>query len=392
MVENATEIPRATCRLFGAIKAASTLRNSVILVHGPKGCVYHINYILGMRGDRVSPVFSTCLDENDVVFGAERKLKDAIEELDARRSPEILVVLSCCASSIIGEDVQGAIASASTRAVVIGIDAGGFAGDYTEGYADTLLRIVEVCSGAGSGPNPRKVNLLGVLRAGPDVRELRRLLSLIGVEVIAVLPAGASVDDLSHLGEASLNIVLCETSGLSAARYLGEKYGTPFLVAEFPVGLKSSRDFLLQVSESLGFTGDLPIPDLPEPLPLKGKLPRIAIVSGPTRAVSLTRFLSSHGIAPRLIVLDFDSGSREKVAAAAGPGCVVLVSPEWDEIRKRLEEEQIEVLIGGMMERPLASELGIRLLDIMHGSQKTAGPGGGENLLRLILQGNGQKE
>ncbi len=385
MSENVTEVPRATCRLFGAIKAASTLRNSVILVHGPKGCVYHINYILGMRGDRVSPVFSTCLDEKDVVFGAEQRLKDAIEELDARLSPEILVVLSCCASSIIGEDVEGAIASASTRAVVIGIDAGGFAGDYTEGYADTLRRIVEVCSGTGLGRDPRKVNLLGVLRAGPDVKELRRLLSLIGVEVIAVLPAGASLRDLAHMAEASLNIVICETSGLSAAGYLKDTYGTPFLVAEFPIGQKSSRDFLWNVSEALGFGGSIPIPDLTEPPPLLPNPPRIAVVSGPTRAISLARFLSSQGLSPRLIILDFDSGCRDKVVAAAGPGCTVLVSPEWDEIKKKLKEDRIEVLIGGMMERPLGVELGIRLIDVMHGSQKTAGPGGGETLLRLIL-------
>ena len=68
-------IPRGTCKLFGAIKALSTIKNSVILVHGPKGCVYHINYILGMRGDRPSEIYTTCLDEHDVIFGAEQKLK-----------------------------------------------------------------------------------------------------------------------------------------------------------------------------------------------------------------------------------------------------------------------------------------------------------------------------
>ena len=64
-------IPRGTCKLFGAIKALSTIQKSVILVHGPKGCVYHINYILGMRGDRPSEIYTTCLDEHDVIFGAE---------------------------------------------------------------------------------------------------------------------------------------------------------------------------------------------------------------------------------------------------------------------------------------------------------------------------------
>jgi nitrogenase molybdenum-cofactor synthesis protein NifE len=48
-VLSTARIPRGTCKLFGAIKALSTIKKSVILVHGPKGCVYHINYIMGMR-------------------------------------------------------------------------------------------------------------------------------------------------------------------------------------------------------------------------------------------------------------------------------------------------------------------------------------------------------
>src|SRR5512136_1926184 len=90
----AARIPRATCKLFGAIKALGTIKNSVILVHGPKGCVYHINYILGMRGDRPSEIYSTCLDERDVIFGAEEKLREAIEDLDTTLQPELLFVLS----------------------------------------------------------------------------------------------------------------------------------------------------------------------------------------------------------------------------------------------------------------------------------------------------------
>jgi len=38
------------------------------------------------------------------------------------------------------------------------------------------------------------------------------------------------------------------------------------------------------------------------------------------------------------------------------------------------------------MERPLASRLGVPLIDIMHGSQKTAGAEGGENILSRICE------
>ena len=131
-------IPRGTCKLFGAIKALSTIKKSVILVHGPKGCVYHINYILGMRGDRPSEIYTTGLDEHDVIFGAEQKLKEAIEDLDRTLHPDLMFVLSCCTSCIIGEDVESAVRDTRTNCRAIAISAGGFEGDFHEGYSETL--------------------------------------------------------------------------------------------------------------------------------------------------------------------------------------------------------------------------------------------------------------
>jgi len=77
-------VPRGTCKLFGAIKAIGTIRKSAVLVHGPRGCVYHINYILGMRGDRPSEVYTTALDEHDVIFGSEDRLREAIDNQGTR--------------------------------------------------------------------------------------------------------------------------------------------------------------------------------------------------------------------------------------------------------------------------------------------------------------------
>ena len=140
-VISAARIPRGTCKLFGAIKALGIIKNSVILVHGPKGCVYHINYILGMRGDRPSEIYTTSLDEHDVIFGAEQKLKEAIGYLDITLQPELLFVLSCCTSDIIGEDVASAVRETMTQARTIAISAGGFEGDFHEGYSETLCQL-----------------------------------------------------------------------------------------------------------------------------------------------------------------------------------------------------------------------------------------------------------
>lgn len=378
------EIPRITCSLFGAIKAAATLKNTVILVHGPRGCVYHINYILGLRGDRHIPVYCTGMDEHDVVFGAEERLRQAILDLDREKKPEIMVVLSCCASGIIGEDVENACRAARTRARVLHIEAGGFSGNFTDGYAKTLLSIVRELAEPVYEQRPGTVNLIGMLRAGPDLREIRDLLSLLDLRIGVVVPAGASCDQLKQIGSACLNIVICETSGLPTAEYLLQRFKTPYIRTVFPVGTALSREFLQKTASALGISPVPTLPDTSEKAGLLSRPPRIALFSGPTRALALGRFLSSQGIAPVLIVLDFETPLIEEIKTAAGSGCSVAVSPGWDAIEDLIRAHGIDILIGGLMERPIAATLNLPLIDVMHGSQRTAGATGGEAILTII--------
>ncbi len=379
----AAGIPRGTCKLFGAIKALATIKRSVVLVHGPKGCVYHINYILGMRGDRPSEIYTTGLDEHDVIFGAEEKLKTAIEELDRELHPDLLFVLSCCTSGIIGEDVGSAVREARSASRVIAISAGGFEGDFHDGYRETLCQLVEQLVRETPVVEPRSVNLVGMLRAGPDLTELRRLLGLIGVKINAVLTADATREDLEQLGAAALTIVLCEPSGKEAAELLQARCGTPFILEEIPIGYHATTRFLSRVAENLGITTSLPEgPGQPlDCTPLRHR--RIAIVSGPTRAVAMTRFLAECGVVPRLVVVDFDGSAREKIEDLVQPDGEVLIEPQHELIVAKLREHEIDLLIGGMLELPMAKALGIEHIDMMHGSQKTVGYIGAENLMRL---------
>jgi light-independent protochlorophyllide reductase B subunit len=389
MSEMAVRIPRGTCKLFGAIKALNSIKKCVVLVHGPKGCVYHINYIMGMRGDHPSEIYSTCLGEKDVIFGADLKLRTAIEDLDRELHPDLIAVLSCCASDIIGEDVQSAIRGTATTAPVIGIDAGGFEGDFRTGYSETLTRLVEEFVEKRDDTDPLSVNLVGLLRGGPDLQEIVRDLGLSGIKVNTVLTADATLEEIRMIGKAALNIVLCEPAGKDAAELLYRKCGTPWIIEELPIGADATRQFLMRVNKALGLQE---IPDIPQERfavdysSFKDR--RIALVSGPTRAISMTRFFIEHGIDPILIIVDFDSNISEKLRSLALTGCEILIEPGQDLIVQKLKEKKIDLLIGGMMELPVAKALGIEHLDIMHGSQRTIGFEGAKNLIHLLSQNN----
>jgi light-independent protochlorophyllide reductase B subunit len=385
LLKSAAKIPRATCRLFGAIKAISNIRDSVILVHGPKGCVYHINYILGMRGDNTSNVYSTCMDEKDVIFGAGDKLKSAIIELDSEFSPALIAVLSCCASSIIGEDVESVVKDVKTRAEVLGIDAGGFEGDYRSGYSETLRRLVEVLVEPPHTHDKLSVNLIGLLRAGPDLRELKRVLALIGVQVNAVLTAGATVRQIRRAASAALNVVLCEATGKDAAEQLEKQFDMPYIIEELPIGYEATLRFLSRVADELDISMDLDAlspkhrVEVPQMI---GK--RVAVIGGPTRAISVTKFLKECGVEPALVVSDFDVNTAERLSDIVSDQCEVLVAPEHELILERCKAQSIDLILGGMLERPIASRLGVAHLDIMHGSEKTVGFAGAEALLKRL--------
>jgi nitrogenase molybdenum-iron protein alpha/beta subunit len=385
--KQAVRIPRATCRLFGVIKAVGLVKNCVVLVHGPKGCVYHINYILGMRGARPSHIYSTCLDEKDVIFGAEKKLKTAIEELDAELHPDLIAVLSCCATSIIGEDVNSAAREAQAGAHVLPISSGGFEGDHRSGYAEALVRLAEEFAQGGEPGDPRAVNLIGVLRGGPDLREIVRILGLIGVRVNAVLTAGATTGDIRRICGAALNIVLCEPAGIAAAEFLKERFGMPYLSTPLPIGYEATRRFLVQVGDALHIPvipADLPTP--PHRLTHDLDDQRIAIIGGPTRAVSLTLFLKELGCEPVLIVVDHDAGCLSGLHSLVSPDKRILIEPTEEEIGRHLRDLGVTLILGGMLERPVADELGIRSIDVMHGCALTVGIEGAEQLCRILRE------
>lgn len=358
-----------------------------MLVHGPKGCVYHINYILGMRGDRPSEIYSTCLDEHDVIFGAEEKLKEAIEELDARLHPDLIAVLSCCVSSIIGEDVVAAAKAASTGARVVGIEAGGFEGDFRTGYSETLCRLVEEFAQEPREVRERSVNLIGLLRAGPTCGSLCASSASSTSRSTRCSPPGQRLEILNVWALRRSASSCVNQQGRRRESLLERICGVPFIIADIPIGYVATLRFLDHVSAALGIVhhvAEEPGIDDACRTALAGR--RVAIVSGPTRAISMTLFLAEFDLSPALVIVDFDSDTLARLRDLVGPECEILIEPEQEEIRERLEACRIDLIFGGMLEKALAASLGIEHLDMMHGSQRTLGPAGGEHLIAALTK------
>ena len=176
-----------TCKLFGVIRAVLGIKGALPLIHGPIGCYYHIKYLLSLRSSRPIRILSTSMDQNDVVFGGEDKLLQKICEADEKYSPQLIAVLSSCASSIIGENIDKIIDETkdNVNAELITISSGGFEGSQIEGYLECLTVLVDLMEPPLEEVNTREnsVNLIGQYRGGPDLKILKEYFDKIGLNL-----------------------------------------------------------------------------------------------------------------------------------------------------------------------------------------------------------------
>ncbi len=144
-------ISQRACVYSGARVVLNPVTDAVHLVHGPIGCA---GYTWDIRGAKSSGVetnrssFSTDMKELDVIFGGEKKLSNAIDELMGLYRPPIIFVYSTCIVGIIGDDLESVCKTASKKhnIPVIPVKSEGFKGNKSDGYkaaCDALKQLIK---------------------------------------------------------------------------------------------------------------------------------------------------------------------------------------------------------------------------------------------------------
>ena len=135
---------------------------------------------------------------------------------------------------------------------VLPIPSGGFlGGTFQNGVNNALCAIAETAEPCVKEPS---VNIVGEKNLEYEVEEnyaeVTRLLTALGISVNLRFVRDCSIEDITHLGAARVNILRDEDLRIVGER-LKERYGTPF-VPSFPVGLAGTIGFLKSVSDSYG--------------------------------------------------------------------------------------------------------------------------------------------
>ena len=390
--------PMSTCKLFGAIRAVIGIKNTIPVIHGPRGCAYHIRYLLSIRSGSRIRICSTELSQEDVVFGAEDKLKETIITVDKKYKPDLIPVLSSCSTSIIGEDIQKVARELKDdiKAEIITISAGGFESDQSGGYEEVLQTLIEditIPHHTTLKSKKPSINLIGVFRGGPDLLELKKTLKRMGININCVLTSGSSIEDIKNIPKAHLNYSFCDISGIMPCKILEDEFKIPFTYYPFPIGFLNSLNFFETLLDYFGLNH----PIQKEYDKLKPNIDyfsekldgyKVAIIAGPTRAIALASFVRELGMIPVLVSIDLigEYTLKELEWAIGDAKPRILIEPELGEIEKFIKEEQPDIILGGLGESYFSYDLEIPVLDVMHGRELTWGFQGALSISRKILK------
>ena len=377
----------------GAMRIATSMEGVHYVLHAPQGDTYaDLLFTMIERQDRRPPVSYTTFQARDLGGDTATLVKDAVAAAFERFRPQVLLVGESCTAELI-QDQPGALAKSLALPVpVVPLELPSYSKKENWGAAETLYQLVRALlkdrvppPGTARPARPEgrapRANLLGPTRLGfrcrDDVAEILALLARLGVEVNAVVPLGATADDIRRLPEADFNVNLYPEVAHSAAAWLKRSFGMP-CTKVVPMGVGATRDFVAEVA---GLAGVDPSPVLGGELPgraglaasasrlpwysrsvdstyLTGK--RVFIFADATHAVAAARVASEE---MALTVVGLGTYSREFARdvreAAARYGLEALVTDDYLEVERAISEAAPELVLGTQMERHIAKRLGI---------------------------------
>jgi nitrogenase molybdenum-iron protein alpha chain len=329
------------------------------ITHGPIGCGY---YSWLSRRNLVKPrhdedinylqyAMSTDMMEEQIIFGGEKKLKQAIQEAFDIFHPKAISIYSTCPVGLIGDDVHSV---AREMKELLGINVFAFS---CEGYKGVSQSAGHHIANNGVfkhmiGLNDEgdkaefNINLLGEYNIGGDAWVIDELLRKCGIHVTATLSGDVTYDQVCKAHTVDLNTVMCHRSINYMAEMMEKKFGIPWIKVNF-VGAEATAKSLRKIA---GFFESKKLTDRVEEViaqetaalkpvrdaiteRVKGK--KVAIFVGGSRAHSYQHLFSDIGM--ETIAAGYEFAHRDDYEGRA-----VLPTIKVDADSRNIEEITVE--------------------------------------------------
>ncbi|WP_419781061.1 nitrogenase molybdenum-iron protein alpha chain [Maridesulfovibrio sp.] len=239
-------------------------RDIVNITHGPIGCGFYSwltrrnQTSAGPDGENYMPYcFSTDMQDQDIIFGGEKKLEAAIQEAYDLFHPKGICIFSTCPVGLIGDDVHAVARKMKAKlgdCNVFAFSCEGYKGvSQSAGHHIANNQVFTHLVGENKEPRKEeyKINLLGEYNIGGDGFEIDRVLKKCGITNIATFSGNSTYDQFASAQHADLSCVMCHRSINYVADMLETKYGIPWIKVNF-IGAEATAKSLRKIGEYFG--------------------------------------------------------------------------------------------------------------------------------------------
>jgi len=426
--------PGRICMPFGAMWASVGVHKCIPFVQGAQGCTTYPRYTFSRIFREPVSIATASFHEDAAVFGGRKNLIEGIRNLICRYQPEVISIITVCSSEIIGDDIDSYLDEAkeqleeefgpevSDRVKFVIIHTPSFAGSHIEGYNRAAKAFLQTLAKKRSPNN--KVNIIPGMVTPGDIREVKHILRLMGIENIILFDISGTLDcplrlpqsmpyypkggtkseEIMDMANSLATFALSPHEGKAGATYLEKRFKVPAIIGPLPLGVHNTDIFVKRLADVTG----RPIPE--EIKDERGILldamadtfhytmmRRVAICGDPDIVAAATRFTCELGMEPVAIFNGTPSKdfAQEVWAVAEEYNYKPTIFNggdmfEWEDFIKR---EKVDLILGNSKAVNVAKEtdtpivrIGFPIYDRV-GYQRRANIGyrGGEYLLDLIV-------
>ena len=236
-------------------------RDIINITHGPIGCSFY-SWLTrrnqtdpGPDGENYIPYcFSTDMQDENIVFGGVKKLKQAIQEAYDIFHPKAIAVFSTCPIGLIGDDVHAAAREMKEKfgdCNVFAFSCEGYKGvSQSAGHHIANNQIFKHVLGRNNKKveGNFKVNMLGEYNIGGDAFELERIFDKCGITIVSTFSGNSTIEKFEQAHMADLNTVMCHRSINYVADMLEKKYGIPWIKVNF-IGAEATAKSLRKIAQ-----------------------------------------------------------------------------------------------------------------------------------------------
>ena len=248
------------CAFEGAQIALFPFADVIHLVHSPATCIgasWETRQTLTSYNGQNNTItgYTTDVNANDVIFGGDKKLEDAIEHIIEYKNPKGIFVYETCVTAMIGDDMDSVCSRMQEKhgIPIVVVHSPGFVGGKNLGSRLGGESILHQLIGTKEPEeiHPFGINLIGEYNVTGDMWQYTPILEKIGIKVVSTLAGDGRIENIQMAHTAKLNVIVCAKSLISLTRKMQDNYQIPYISISF-YGKRDTTNAIRSIVNAFG--------------------------------------------------------------------------------------------------------------------------------------------